>query len=220
MKNKRVPLYFVAVLLVMSCLAFPINVSAIPPTTEDPTDPVDPQTPSTPPEIDPDENTIVTGQKPAGSGTVIDYVKSGNREFYTILTEDEGVYYLVIDKDKDTENVYYLKEINNADLDKSGNNPPVINPETPSKPTDPQTPTTPPTNQPSNPSVQDNPVFENQTLWLVGAVVLVVGAVGYYVKLVKPKKDKKRILKKEAQEHEQEYDSFDSFNQDDSYYQE
>ena len=38
------------------------------------------------------------------------------KEFYTIVTEDENVFYLVIDKQRDTENVYFLNAVTESDL--------------------------------------------------------------------------------------------------------
>lgn len=57
---------------------------------------------------------------PGGQGTVIDNasVTSGGseREFFTIATPDENVFYLVIDRKKDAENVYFLNAVTESDL--------------------------------------------------------------------------------------------------------
>lgn len=157
------------------------------------------------PDLENQENVNVIGEKPAGSGTVIDYAKSGNREFYTIMTEDDSVYYLVIDKDKDTQNVYYLKEINNTDLEKS--------PSQVQKPSTPQTPTTP-TNPPQNNVDDELPdadvvgASDYTTLILIGGTMLIVGVVGYYVIISKPKKEKHRMMSK-AQGNDGDDYSFD-----------
>lgn len=55
-----------------------------------------------------------------GQGTVIDNaagtsIESG-REFFTISTPDENIFYLVIDRKKDTENVYFLNAVTESDL--------------------------------------------------------------------------------------------------------
>ena len=57
---------------------------------------------------------------PGGQGTVIDNVsgtsEESGREFFTIATPDENVFYLVIDRKKDSENVYFLNAVTESDL--------------------------------------------------------------------------------------------------------
>ena len=38
------------------------------------------------------------------------------KEFYTIMTPDENVFYLIIDRQRNTENVYFLNAVTEADL--------------------------------------------------------------------------------------------------------
>ena len=38
------------------------------------------------------------------------------KEFYTIVTPDENVFYLVIDKQRDADNVYFLNAVTESDL--------------------------------------------------------------------------------------------------------
>ena len=50
---------------------------------------------------------------PDGTGTVVDNATDEDgKEFYTITTADESVFYLVIDKQKTSENVYFLNTVN------------------------------------------------------------------------------------------------------------
>lgn len=58
----------------------------------------------------------VTGEKFEGTGTVVDYVQSDTKTFYTIYTQDDKIYYLIIDNTKDKNNVYFLREINEDEL--------------------------------------------------------------------------------------------------------
>lgn len=60
--------------------------------------------------------TSVTGQKFEGTGTVVDYVQTDTKTFYTIFTADDKIYYLIIDNTKDNNNVYFLREINEDEL--------------------------------------------------------------------------------------------------------
>ena len=52
-----------------------------------------------------------------GTGTVVDKATDEEgKEFYTITTPDENIFYLVIDKQKTTDNVYFLNAVTEADL--------------------------------------------------------------------------------------------------------
>lgn len=51
-----------------------------------------------------------------GQGNLVENVVSGNREFFTITTENGSTYYLVIDKNSLNNNVYMLKAITDEDL--------------------------------------------------------------------------------------------------------
>ena len=54
---------------------------------------------------------------PDGTGTVVDNATDEDgKEFYTITTADESVFYLVIDKQKTGENVYFLNAVTVDDL--------------------------------------------------------------------------------------------------------
>ena len=57
---------------------------------------------------------------PGGQGTVIDNAsgtsEESGREFFTIATPDENVFYLVIDRQRDSENVYFLNAVTESDL--------------------------------------------------------------------------------------------------------
>ena len=54
---------------------------------------------------------------PDGTGTVVDKAtdKDG-KEFYTITTPDENIFFLVIDNQKSSENVYFLNAVTETDL--------------------------------------------------------------------------------------------------------
>ena len=57
---------------------------------------------------------------PGGQGTVIDNVTTASgeneREFFTITTPNANVFYLVIDRQRNTENVYFLNAVTESDL--------------------------------------------------------------------------------------------------------
>ena len=65
-------------------------------------------------EAEPETQTPFT---PDGTGTVVDKATDEDgKEFYTITTADESVFYLVIDKQKTSENVYFLNAVTVDDL--------------------------------------------------------------------------------------------------------
>lgn len=123
---------------------------------------------------------------PDGKGTVIDqatYVDG--KEFYTIVTEDSNVFYLIIDHQKDTQNVYFLRTVTEEDLitlaeqsrDSSGHS----NIPAPAPPSQPE-----PT---SDPEPEPEPNKENSTRTVVFILFIAVasGGAGYYFKIAKPK---------------------------------
>lgn len=54
---------------------------------------------------------------PDGTGTVVDNATDQDgKEFYTITTPDENVFFLVIDNQKSADNVYFLNAVTEDDL--------------------------------------------------------------------------------------------------------
>lgn len=78
--------------------------------------------PSASASADPDEEADTTPRDPVpltpdGQATVLDNATGEDgKEFYTIQTLDENVFYLIIDNQQDTENVYFLNAVTEADL--------------------------------------------------------------------------------------------------------
>ena len=125
---------------------------------------------------------------PDGTGTVVDKATDEDgKEFYTITTADESVFYLVIDKQKTSENVYFLNAVTVDDLlplAKQGEEPAEeVTPEPEPEPTEPVEEVTEPEPEPEAKKT-DSPLL---SLLLIGAVVLIGGGVGYYFKIYKPK---------------------------------
>ena len=111
------------------------------------------------------------------------------KEFYTITTPDENIFYLVIDKQKTTDNVYFLNAVTEADLlplaEKSEEETaePAPEPEPESEPTEAPEETAEPEPEPEAEAPDSNLL----AILLVGAVVLIGGGAGYYFKIYKPK---------------------------------
>ena len=155
---------------------------------------------------------------PDGQATVVDDVTDGDgKEFYTIVTPAENTFYLVIDKQRDSDNVYFLNAVTESDLlalaekdDGTGSAPPTTEPL-------PQTCTCKNRceagavdtecpvckldltgcvgEKPEAPATDGTPEqtapAKNNTGMIVIVLLVVLGAggAGYYFKVVKPKRD-------------------------------
>ena len=122
---------------------------------------------------------------PDGTGTVVDNATDQDgKEFFTITTAEEAVFYLVIDRQRETENVYFLNAVTVADLmalaESSGE---------PAAPEPPLEPEPEPTTTP-----EPEPVPEKKggagPLLLALAVVVIGGGAGWYFKIYRPKLQK------------------------------
>ena len=122
---------------------------------------------------------------PDGTGTVVDNATDQDgKEFFTITTAEEAVFYLVIDRQRETENVYFLNAVTVADLmalaESSG---------------EPAAPEPPPEPEPEpTPTPEPEPVLEKKggagPLLLALAVVAIGGGAGWYFKIYRPKHQK------------------------------
>ena len=126
---------------------------------------------------------------PDGTGTVTDNAtdKDG-KEFFTITTADEEVFYLVIDRQKSGDNVYFLNAVTVDDLmalaQAKGE---TVKPTTPSPaPTTTPEPSPEPSTTPE-PDAKPGASFDPTTLLVALAVVAVGGGAGWYFKIYRPK---------------------------------
>ncbi len=129
---------------------------------------------------------------PDGSGTVVDDVTDADgKEFFTVETPDGNTFYLIVDRQRDTDNVYLLNAVTENDLASlakegdglSGGETETVPPTPTPAPTTPA-PEPEPTPEPE-PEKNDN----SATLAFVGVAALVVGGAVYYFKFVRPKKN-------------------------------
>lgn len=110
---------------------------------------------------------------PGGTGTVIEQTDEEGKEFYTIMTADENVFYMVIDRQRETENVYFLNAVTEADLLPLVEMPAVEEPE----------PTPVPTPVPDTapmPEIESGP--DVQLLLILVLAVPAIGLAFFYVK--------------------------------------
>lgn len=123
----------------------------------------------------------------AGTGTVIDNATDEDgKEFFTIMTPDENTFYLVIDRQRETENVYFLNAVTEKDLlalaekaeetDKSADPTPVSPEPTPKPEPEPE-----PAPEPQKGGGMGMMIF-------VVLALLAVGGAGYYFKIYRPKR--------------------------------
>ena len=158
-------------------------------------------------EGDADPNAFI----PGGTGTVIDNVVEQNgKEFYTIKSEDGNIFYLIVDRLRDADNVYFLNAVTEADLmalaEKGGK---TLTPngnasENPGeeKPEQQQGQEKP---KPASAGLDGN----TTTMIFVGIAVVAVGGIGFYFKIVKSKKNKKDDDDFDEYEDEDDNDSDD-----------
>ena len=140
---------------------------------------------------------------PDGTGTVVDNATDQDgKEFFTITTAEEAVFYLVIDRQRETENVYFLNAVTVADL--------MALAESSGEPAAPE-PTPEPDPEPDS-TPEPEPVPEKKggagPLLLALAVVVIGGGAGWYFKIYRPKHQK-------AAEPEEDYDGEAPWDEDD-----
>jgi hypothetical protein len=147
---------------------------------------------------------------PSGNGTVVDNATDNDgKEFFTIMTEAGNILYLIIDRQRSTENVYFLSTVTEQDLiDLAAEDGIIISGSSSTIPIEPLPPEDEeePDTQVNNEPVSDN----NILLYIIIAAVIGVGIVAYYFKVIKAKKD--------TQEDDDFYDddNFDNNDFDDS----
>ena len=125
----------------------------------------------------------------AGTGTTVDNATSGDGvEFFTIKTDDDKVYYLVVDRNSGTDNVYLLNTVTGTDLQalaESGK----INLGTPVA-------TTPAEEKAEPAEKQEQPQQQGVPEWLAYLIVVAIvggGAFAYYRLKVKPEREESKV---------------------------
>jgi len=155
------------------------------------------EAPSEPPQSSPLGDNPFT---PDGTGTVIDNAHDGDgKEFFTVGTEDGSIFYLIIDRQRATDNVYFLNAVTLDDLvalaERDGNTLNIDDStmsaiQVPEPPSVTEVPTQPPSTMPEDdePPARDSG-GNNNTLIFVGVAALIFGGAVYYFKIVRGKKN-------------------------------
>ena len=135
---------------------------------------------------------------PEGTGTVLDNATDQDgKEFFTITTADEAVFYLVIDRQRGAENVYFLNAVTVADLLALAE--PGQEPEAPPPVAEPEPPETEP-----DPGPEPEPQKSGGAGMLLAALAVLAlgGGAGWYFKIYRPKQQK-------AAEPEEDFSEYD-----------
>ena len=170
----------------------------------------------------PKDITIFT---PDGTGTVIDSATDEDgKQFYTITTPAGNTFYLIIDLERDSDNVYFLDAVTEKDLlalaesdddtEENGTDSAVTSTAEPE--TTAETTATPEvsedTSEQTSTETQDNNMG---TLLLVLAVVLIGGGAGYYFKIYRPKHQGTEIEDDFDYGNESDFEDTEDAEQDD-----
>ncbi len=121
---------------------------------------------------------------PSGAGTVTDHATDADgKEFYTITAPDKNVFYLVIDRQRNTENVYFLNAVTVNDLLS------LAEAQKPSETPQGGTVTPPPSEKPAETTPEPEPTQSGGmgTYILIAVIVILGGGAGWYFKVYRPK---------------------------------
>lgn len=142
---------------------------------------------------------------PAGNGTVQDNVtEEDGKEFFTIITPDDNEFFLVIDRQRESDNVYLLNSVTEDDLRALA----VKDKKTEPEPTPEPAPTPTPEPEPEAPPAKGG--VNGGTIFFILLAVGAAGGAGYYFKIYKPKQQS--ALPDEFDEDEEEDD--DGYEED------
>lgn len=170
MRNKlfRRAAVLTAALLSLTCMSVTAYAQSSEPTEETP----------------PPAETTAKPFTPDGTGTVVDNATDQDgKEFFTITTPSENVFYLVIDRQRGQENVYFLNAVTENDLLA------LAEPSPEPEPTEPVTqpePSPEPSPEPE-PEPEKEAGFPLGNLLIVALVLLAGGGAAYYFKVYRPK---------------------------------
>ena len=127
-------------------------------------------------------------------------IKSDSRQFITFKTKDEKMFYLIIDHDKEQDNVKLLTDVKESDLEslvKEKDKTSVVKQEETQVNLD-----------KSNETIKQEEVKKEEpktksslgSYIILGIVILVIIGIGYYFKVMKPKKDKEKYNEEEEED--------------------
>ena len=190
---------FVCLMAAVSCTAaFSVNALAYSTGTTSPTLSSSSAAQSSAASSSASSETSLKPLTPDGTGTVIDNVTNKDgKEFFTITTPSKHVFYLIIDRQKNAENVYFLDAVTDKDLlalAKSDNED--VSGSSSSKTASAPVASSAPTVSTPTASSVSRPEQQNNSAGIAAVAILaavLVGAAVWFFKFRKPgKKDKNR----------------------------
>ena len=149
------------------------------------------------------EETTAKPFTPDGTGTVVDNATGEDgKEFFTITTADEAVFYLVIDRQRSTENVYFLNAVTVSDL--------MALAEQDQEPEAPPPVTEPDPEPEPDPAPEPEPQKTGGAGMLLAALAVLAlgGGAGWYFKIYRPKQQRAA----EPEEDHADYDEPDDYD--------
>ena len=162
---------------------------------------------------------------PDGQGTVVDNATGDDgKEFFTFTTDAGNVFFLVIDRSRPQDNVYFLNAVTEQDLMALAESPDdtVFSP-IPEPPVPPTPLPTVPDDEPEEPETSEEPEDTSggsgTTIFMIIAALAFGGAV-YYFKVVRPKKqgsfddDEDEEEYESDPEYDEEYDEYEEDQED------
>ena len=161
-------------------------------------EPVDPLPVEQPPEPQPFTSD--------GTGTVVDNATDEDgKEFFTITTADEAVFYLVIDRQRSTENVYFLNAVTVSDL--------MALAEQDQEPEAPPPVTEPDPEPEPDPAPEPEPQKSGGAGMLLAALAVLAlgGGAGWYFKIYRPQRQQAAAPE---DDYEEEMDAYNDFEDD------
>ena len=124
---------------------------------------------------------------PKGNAQLLDDVTDNeNLQFITVTARDGNVFYFVIDHGAESENVYFLNVVDEADLNALIEKEETEVPEEPVEDptlTEPENPS-----EPEEPIEPEEPEGNNAGFIIILVIAVVAGIGGYYYKVILPKK--------------------------------
>jgi hypothetical protein len=147
-----------------------------------------------------------TAFTPDGGGTVMDNAtEEDGKEFFTVTATDGSVYYLIIDRQRGTENVYFLSAVTRDDLTSLAEDGAATESGLAAA-----TPEPLESEPPEEELEQEEPVAQGSdntgTVIFILLVVAIAGGAGYYFKIVKPR----RLAQQDNDEYEEELEDEDN----------
>ena len=156
---------------------------------------------------------------PDGTATVIDnvFIEGNGLEFFTFTTEANNVFYLIIDRMRQQNNVYFLNAVTESDLlalaDKNGTALTASTSGIPSTPggTTSADPTGEP-ETPEEPSAEKGGISGGSLIFILIGVAAVGGA-GYYFKIVRPRQQRVADDDGSGYGDEDDYDDYGDYDE-------